>query len=96
MVNIDSKVVKPARRPPAAGIGRTKGVPNKNTTLLKDAIIAAAVAAGDGEGLTGYLKIQAKQQPAAFMTLLGKVLPTQVTGENDGPVKLAIEWLPAK
>ena len=53
--------------------GRQKGTTNKNTTLLKDAILEAAALAGRGS-LTLYLVEQAKAQPAAFLTLLGKVL----------------------
>mgnify|MGYP005811929269 CR=1 FL=1 len=67
--------------------GRKKGTPNKTTALLKDAIIEAATKAGNKEGLVGYLTRQADENPAAFMTLLGKVLPMQVTGENGGPIK---------
>ena len=34
-------------------------------------------------------------RPEAFMTLLGKVLPTQITGPDDGPVQVArIELVP--
>lgn len=82
---MDSKVVN--RKPPAAGKGRPKGTPNKTTALLKDAIIEAAVKAGKKEGLVGYLNTQAIENPAAFMTLLGKVLPLQVTGPNGGAVR---------
>jgi hypothetical protein len=82
------------------GPGRPKGVPNKNTTLLKDAILKAAQLAGEeagGEdGLIDYLKAQAVLNPAPFLGLLGKVLPMQITGENDGPVKLEISWLRSK
>ncbi|WP_318012869.1 MULTISPECIES: hypothetical protein [unclassified Mesorhizobium] len=39
---------------------RTKGIPNKTTALLKDAILAAAEAA-DEEGLVGYLTKQATE-----------------------------------
>ena len=35
-----------------------------------------------------YLARQANENPSAFMTLLGKVLPTQVTGHEGGPVKI--------
>ncbi len=73
-------------RPPAAGIGRTKGIPNKSTTLLKDAILQAASEAGGTEGLVGYLKAQAIKNPGAFLPLVGKVLPMQLTGEDGGPV----------
>jgi hypothetical protein len=80
--------------PPNAGKGRKAGVPNKTTAVLKDAILAAAVAVGyDGkgkEGLTGYLKLVASTDVKAFAGLLGKVLPLQITGEGDGPLKIEI------
>ena len=70
------------------GPGRPKGVPNKTTQLLKDAILEAATLAGGKAGLVGYLKSQAIKNPGPFLTLLGKVLPTQVTGANGGPVQM--------
>jgi hypothetical protein len=75
------------RKPPAAGMGRKKGVPNKTTALLKDAILKAAEGAGGKEGLVGYLQAQAKKKNAGpFLALLGKVLPTQVSGDADNPI----------
>jgi hypothetical protein len=72
--------------------GRQKGTPNKNTALIKDMIITALNEAHP-EGGAAYLKDQATKNPAAFMTLVGKVLPTQLTGEDGGPVKIeAVEW----
>lgn len=70
--------------------GRAKGTPNKTTALLKDAILKAAEAAGgegEGGGMVGYLTKQAKDNPGPFMALLGKVLPTQVAGDPDNPLR---------
>lgn len=80
----------PARpKPPRAGIGRVKGVPNKSTRLLKDAILEAATLAGGKEGLVGYLRKQADKNPGPFLALIGKVLPLQITGKDGGPIELA-------
>jgi hypothetical protein len=34
-----------------------------------------------------YLARQAKENPSAFLTLLGKILPMQVTGKDGGPIQ---------
>lgn len=73
-----------------AGKGRKKGVPNKSTALLKDAILQAATKAGGKAGLIGYLTTQATANPQSFLPLLGKVLPMQMTGEGDGPLTVVI------
>jgi hypothetical protein len=65
-----------------AGPGRPKGVPNKVNALLRDEILQAAEAAHP-EGRVGYLAVQAQENPVAFMTLLGKVLPTQIAGAGE-------------
>lgn len=65
--------------------GRKKGTPNKTTALLKDAILKAAEAAGDGD-MVEYLTQQAKANPGPFMALLGKVLPMQIIGDRDNPI----------
>ena len=64
--------------------GRQKGTTNKNTTQLKDAILQAATEEGNGT-LTAYLRQQAREQPAAFMSLLGRVLPLQLQNDRDNP-----------
>lgn len=74
-------------KPPAAGKGRPKGSLNKTTALLKDAILQAAQQAGGSDGLVGYLTAQATENPGPFMSLLGKVLPMQVTGEGGRPIE---------
>lgn len=81
---------KNKRLPPNAGKGRPKGASNKNTKLLKDAILIAGENAGNkmgGDGLVSYLEAQAIDNPAAFMALLGKVLPTQLTGDGGGAIE---------
>jgi len=60
--------------PPRAGMGRPKGSVNKVTKELKDMILTALEESGGVE----YLKDRAKDNPAAFLTLIGKVLPLQV------------------
>lgn len=69
------------------GKGRPKGSPNKTTAIIKDAIIQAATNAGDGD-MVEYLTQQARMNPGPFMSLLGKVLPMQIAGDPDNPVKL--------
>lgn len=75
------------------GPGRPKGVPNKATALLKDAILRAAEKAGNkvgNEGLVSYLEDQATANPGPFMALLGKVLPMQLTGEGGEAIGVVV------
>lgn len=76
-----SKVV-PVRKPPRAGMGRPKGSLNKTTAAVKDMVLAAL----DGAGGIDYLRVQADQNPTAFLTLVGKVLPLQVDANHQGKV----------
>lgn len=86
---------------PGPGPGRPKGSVNKTTALLKDAILKAAAMADpaatlDAEGtLEGYLKWAAKETPGPFLSLVGKVLPLQVSGGEDGEgLKIIITGVP--
>jgi len=71
------------------GLGRPKGIPNKTTRTLKEAILYAAAQAGqDGkgkDGLEGFLTFHALANPKSFMSLLGRVLPMTVANEGDEP-----------
>lgn len=66
--------------------GRQRGTPNKNTSQLRDMILHAL----DKAGGVRYLQTQAVESPAAFLTLIGKVLPLQVGAEGTG--RLLVEW----
>ncbi len=63
--------------------GRKAGTANKMTAAIKDMILAALDGAHP-EGGIGYLKQQSAANPVAFMGLVGKVLPLQVTGPGEG------------
>jgi len=79
------------------GPGRPPGVPNKLTSTVKMMVLGALERLG-GEA---YLQRMAKKHPQAFMTLLGKIIPTQVVGdmsyryvaEIPPPETDADEWL---
>jgi len=64
------------------GSGRKKGVPNKITADLKQAIIEAFSALGGVE----YLKRVAITDPKSFCALLGKLVPVKVEGEDSPPM----------
>lgn len=66
--------------------GRKKGTPNKHTGELRQMILGAL----DDAGGRAYLKSQAASNPNAFLTLVGKVLPLQHTGEDGGSITVKI------
>ena len=72
--------------------GRQKGTPNKVNAALKDMILEALSDAHE-EGGVAYLKDQANKNPTAFLSLVGKVLPMQVTGEGGGSVRIQVEYV---
>lgn len=86
---------KPAR----AGMGRPKGSPNKVGVLVKEAIVAALhtarVPAPNGKGTVSgaipYLRWLAIHEPKAFATLVGKVMPTQITGEDGKAITINVD-----
>jgi hypothetical protein len=71
---------KGAKRP--EGAGRQKGTPNKLTADVKAMVLSAL----DKAGGVDYLLAQAKDNPTAFLTLVGKVLPLTVAGDKENPL----------
>jgi len=69
-----------------AGKGRRKGSTNKATKALKEMILGALDQAG-GEA---YLLSQAQNNPVAFMTLIGKVLPSEIQAQLTGALTVHV------
>lgn len=62
--------------------------PNKTTVQLKEMILQAL----DGAGGVKYLQERAKdpRTASAFLSLVGKVLPMQVTGEGGKAIGISV------
>ena len=78
-------------RPPG---GSRKGIPNRITADVRAMILGALDEAGGQQ----YLVRMAGEQPVAFMTLLGKVLPTTLAGDPANPLAFVnrIELVPVE
>lgn len=77
------------QKPPAAGKGRPKGATNLYNREVKEMILEAL----EGVGGIAYLMERANdpKTAAAFMTLVGKVMPTQVNMADANGEKLSLE-----
>lgn len=64
--------------------GQGKRGPGKVTKALKEMILGAL----DDAGGQNYLAMQALENPSAFMTLVGKVLPTTLAGDPENPISI--------
>jgi hypothetical protein len=62
--------------------GRAKGTPNKTTAQVKEAILRAFETVGGAS----YLETVAREDPKTFCSLLGRVLPTEISGPEGGAV----------
>ena len=78
------KVPKTAYKRPQPKGGSRKGKPNKATAAIREMIEGALQDAGG----QAYLARQAEENPSAFMGLVGKILPKDITlgGTGGGPV----------
>ena len=82
---------------PKRGPGRPKGVPNKFTGDLRKAILAATDSYVDEEtgkqGVVVWLESMRDDYPKAFMQMVARLIPLQVTGSEDAgstPIKIVI------
>ena len=82
-------VPKSAKRPQPKG-GSRKGIPNKINGDLKNMILTALGNAGGAE----YLERRANdpRTSAAFLGLVGKVLPMTIAGDQENPHRIVFEW----
>ena len=65
------------RKPPRAGMGRPKGAVNKSTAAIKEMLLASL----DAVGGQAYFEQQALENPTAYMSLVGKIIPAEVKKE---------------
>jgi hypothetical protein len=72
------------RDKPYKSPGRPKGSVNKVTQDIR-AMIAAALDKAGGEK---YLVNQARKNPNAFLSLVGKIIPAQIIGDKDNPIEM--------
>lgn len=72
--------------------GRPKGSPNKFTTDLKQALLNAFNRAGGEE----YFHRHLRQSPRSMLQLLAKLLPTQITGKDGGPIDVLVDQAAGK
>lgn len=90
----DEKTVAVSPRSGAAlpaGKGRPPGVRNKLTNL-RDAVLEAFDRVGGADYLV-RLAEGTQSDRAAFVSLMNKVLPTQINQQVDGGIKLELSWL---
>jgi hypothetical protein len=68
--------------------GKPKGAVNKNTAQLKDMILKALDSAGGAE----YLERRANdpRTAAAFLGLVGKVLPMTIANDKESPFTITV------
>ncbi|MDR6768626.1 hypothetical protein J2W88_003930 [Acidovorax delafieldii] len=82
------KLPKTAKRPQPKG-GSRKGIPNKNTGLIREMIAKALDQAGGVEYLVDCA--HDPRSKSAFLGLIGKVMPVQVEADVNANVNGSIE-----
>jgi len=72
--------------------GRPRGSRNKLSGAVKEMILAALDSVVGGQA---YLEQQARENPKAFLTLLGRILPLQMAAEPEQPRMIQVNWPPS-
>ena len=77
--------------------GRRKGKGNIYPRVLKEAVLVAAEQVGFNrkgqDGLVGYLKRLAIDEPKSFTVLLARILPLQVAGTPNQPLRIIAQGM---
>lgn len=77
-------------RPPNAGKGRPRGIPNKLTKSAREAFQLAFDESGGPDGLTKW----AKANPTEFYKLYARLIPVEHVGEGgEGPIQTVVKHI---
>ena len=97
---MNNKLLEDGERklPPAAGMGRQKGVPNKSTAAVREAI--AKMAELNAPRFSNWLDQVAAKSPEKACDIylraieyhIPKLARTEVTGTDGQPVALQVTW----
>jgi len=66
--------------------GRARGVPNKLNKTIREMIVEALNHAGG----VAYLERQAIENPTAFLVLIAKIMPREISAPNGTPIPLDV------
>jgi hypothetical protein len=90
MADKKTTILKPGKKPGAKKTGgRIAGTPNKTTAKVKEAILHAFETVGGAS----YLVKVAKEDPRTFCTLLGRILPAELSAEISGDMNTAVTFV---
>lgn len=69
--------------------GSRKGIPNKVATDVKEMVLKAL----ENVGGVQYLTEQASENPKAFLSLLARIIPTQIQGDPNNPLQAVVNYV---